>query len=46
VVRDGRTVTVQSRDVVPGDVVTVAQGDKVPADMRLIKVNTTTLRVN
>jgi Ca2+-transporting ATPase len=34
--RDGRRVSVPSADLVPGDVVLVASGDKVPADLRLL----------
>jgi Mg2+-importing ATPase len=37
VLRDGREVTVPSRDLVPGDVVLLAAGDLVPADGRLIE---------
>lgn len=37
VIRDGRKFTVESRELVPGDVVTVKAGDLVPADLRLIK---------
>ena len=36
VVRDGRTVVVSSDDLVPGDLVRVEAGDKVPADLRLL----------
>nr|NLI51721.1 HAD-IC family P-type ATPase [Propionibacterium sp.] len=35
--RDGRTVTVASEEVVPGDVVLIEAGDKVPADLRLLE---------
>jgi cation-transporting P-type ATPase F len=38
VVRDGQKVRVPSRELVPGDVVLLTSGDKVPADMRLIQV--------
>src|SRR5262249_36927486 len=37
VLRDGREVTLPSRDLVPGDVVLLAAGDLVPADGRLIE---------
>ncbi|WP_404463814.1 cation-translocating P-type ATPase [Micrococcus antarcticus] len=36
VVRDGRTVQVPAVDVVPGDVLALAEGDSVAADARLI----------
>jgi Ca2+-transporting ATPase len=38
VIRDGREREVDSADVVPGDVVLLASGVKVPADVRLTKV--------
>lgn len=37
VLRDGRRVTVDGADLVPGDVVLLEAGDKVPADMRLLE---------
>ena len=36
--RDGKKVTMPAADLVPGDVVLLASGDKVPADMRLLQV--------
>ncbi|NNH69323.1 HAD-IC family P-type ATPase [Nocardia uniformis] len=44
VVRDGRSRTVTSDELVPGDLVTLESGDKVPADVRLIRI--TELRVD
>lgn len=35
VVRDGETVEVDSRDLVPGDLVSLEAGDPIPADLRL-----------
>jgi len=37
VYRDGNLISLPSSQLVPGDVVQLASGDKVPADMRLIK---------
>jgi P-type Ca2+ transporter type 2C len=44
VVRDGREKEINSEELVPGDVVVLASGAKVPADMRLLK--TIELRVD
>jgi Ca2+-transporting ATPase len=38
VVRDDARVTISAADLVPGDVVVLQSGDKVPADMRLIHI--------
>ncbi|MFE1381760.1 cation-translocating P-type ATPase [Streptomyces sp. NPDC058740] len=35
VVRDGKPSTVEARDLVPGDVILLEEGDKVPADARV-----------
>ncbi|EHK18952.1 cation transporting ATPase [Trichoderma virens Gv29-8] len=36
VFRDGKTINIQTSDVVPGDIVDLTTGDSVPADIRLI----------
>lgn len=38
VIREGRRVTVPAEDLVPGDIVALQSGDKVPADLRLLRV--------
>ncbi len=37
VIRDGGECVVETRDIVPGDVVIVSEGDKVPADLEILK---------
>jgi len=38
VIRDGQRVVIDATDVAPGDIVYVQSGDKIPADLRLIRV--------
>lgn len=38
VLRDGKDVKVQASEVVPGDIILLYTGDKVPADSRLVEV--------
>jgi cation-transporting ATPase F len=38
VIRDNRKLKVNGKDLVPGDIVFIQSGDKVPADIRLFKV--------
>ena len=46
VYRDGKLSEVHAVDLVPGDVIEVAVGDKVPADSRILKLQSTTIRVD
>ena len=38
VLRDGKHLTIKAANLVPGDIVLLQSGDKVPADIRLFKV--------
>ena len=45
VLRDGQWTTMKSEDLVPGDIVQVKTGDSVPADVRIIELNSVSLQV-
>jgi len=38
VIREGRNLSIPSRDLVPGDLVLLQAGDKIPADLRLCSI--------
>ncbi|MBA2483264.1 MAG: HAD-IC family P-type ATPase, partial [Nitrosomonas sp.] len=38
VMREGRQMTIRAEDLVPGDIVLLQSGDKVPADLRLFRI--------
>ncbi|MFB2895586.1 HAD-IC family P-type ATPase [Aerosakkonemataceae cyanobacterium BLCC-F50] len=38
VIRDGKKLRISSEELVPGDIVLLTSGDKVPADLRLLKI--------
>lgn len=38
VIRDGQTTKVSGQDIVPGDIVLLELGDRVPADLRMVEV--------
>lgn len=46
VLRDGKMQTINSREIVPGDVIEVKVGDRVPADTRVMELKTTSLRID
>lgn len=46
VLRDGKWVQIEARNLVPGDIVEVTQGDKIPADLRMVELKTITLKAD
>ncbi|XP_038893795.1 calcium-transporting ATPase 4, endoplasmic reticulum-type-like [Benincasa hispida] len=45
VVRNGKRTSIVAKDLVPGDIVELRVGDKVPADMRVLRLVSSTFRV-
>ncbi|MEG1210401.1 MAG: cation-transporting P-type ATPase [Leclercia sp.] len=39
VIRDGNHVTIATTDIVPGDIIVLRAGDRIPADMRVIEAH-------
>jgi P-type Ca2+ transporter type 2A len=46
VIRSGVVKKVDASEVVPGDVIAVAVGDRVPADCRLLSISSSSFRVD
>ncbi|TPX40838.1 hypothetical protein SeMB42_g05849 [Synchytrium endobioticum] len=46
VIRDGAPHKVHAKDLVPGDIVSLSVGDKIPADCRLLQVTSAAFRVD
>lgn len=46
VIREGITQTIPSAELVPGDVIEVRVGDKIPADARLVSLQTSTIQLD
>jgi len=46
VIRNGVVSKIPSEDLVPGDIVSLASGDKVPADCRLVEVSSSSFKVD
>lgn len=44
VLRDGKRVLIDANQLVPGDVVTVKSGDRIPADLRMLQVSNLQVR--
>jgi P-type Ca2+ transporter type 2A len=46
VFRSGRVVRIPASRIVPGDIISVSVGDKIPADCRLLSVSSSSFRVD
>lgn len=46
VLRGGHRVTIDAEDVVPGDIVEMTVGNRIPADVRLLELHSTTFRTD
>ncbi|OQD70059.1 hypothetical protein PENDEC_c027G02976 [Penicillium decumbens] len=46
VVRDGKAQRIKAENLVPGDVIHIAVGDRVPADCRLLSIHSNSFRVD
>lgn len=46
VVRDGQVQKIKAEELVPGDVVTIAIGDRIPADCRLLSIQSNSFAVD
>ncbi|KAJ3106730.1 hypothetical protein HDU97_005656 [Phlyctochytrium planicorne] len=46
VVRDGNPSKIEAKNIVPGDIIQLAVGDKVPADCRLLHIITSSFKVD
>lgn len=46
VVRNGHIARIRAEELVPGDIVDIAVGDRIPADCRVISINSNSFRVD
>ncbi|GAA5845610.1 hypothetical protein JCM9279_006048 [Rhodotorula babjevae] len=46
VIRDGRTTKVHAVELVPGDIISLAVGDKVPADARVLSISSASFTID
>ncbi|KAG5438607.1 hypothetical protein PCANB_002713 [Pneumocystis canis] len=45
VIRNGRLYRIHAKDLVPGDIIDISIGDKIPADCRLLKIKSNHFRI-
>jgi P-type Ca2+ transporter type 2A len=46
VIRDGKVTRIKAEELVPGDIITVAVGDRIPADCRLLAIQSNSFAVD
>ncbi|EGE77185.1 Ca2+ transporting ATPase, sarcoplasmic/endoplasmic reticulum [Blastomyces dermatitidis ATCC 18188] len=46
VIRDGQVQRIKAEELVPGDIVTISVGDRIPADCRLLSIHSNSFRVD
>ncbi|GBE82439.1 Calcium-transporting ATPase 1 [Sparassis crispa] len=46
VYRNGQVCRIHASELVPGDIITISVGDKIPADCRLLSVSSTSFRID
>ena len=46
VLRSGQVSRIHASELVPGDIVSIAVGDKIPADCRLLSISSTSFKVD
>jgi Ca2+ transporting ATPase len=46
VIRSGQIARIHAAELVPGDIISVAVGDKIPADCRLISISSSSFRID
>jgi Ca2+ transporting ATPase len=46
VIRDGHIKRIKAEELVPGDVITIAVGDRIPADCRMLSIHSNNFRVD
>merc|ERR1719220_547335 len=44
--RPGQVQQIRAADLVPGDIVDISVGDQIPADLRLVEIKSTTIRID
>jgi P-type Ca2+ transporter type 2C len=46
VLRDGKWNEQSAKDLVPGDIIEISQGNKIPADLKMIELKTITMKID